>query len=37
VTDIASSGWRDMEPLLESVDAFVDAISEGTFTAYPNG
>jgi hypothetical protein len=36
LTDIASSGWHDTEPLCASVDQFVDAIRAGTFRAYPD-
>ena len=35
LTDITSSGWTDAEPLLPSVKAFVDAIRDGTFRAFP--
>ena len=35
LTDIASGGWQDMEPLLDSVEAFVEAIRTGSFSAYP--
>lgn len=36
LTDITSSGWHEAEPLLASVQAFVDAVCDGTFRAYPD-
>ena len=35
LTDIASSGWHDMEPMCASIDQFVEAIRAGTFRVYP--
>jgi len=35
LTDIASSGWDDAEPLHLSVAQFVAAIDEGSFRPYP--
>ena len=35
LTDIASSGWHDAEPLLTSVQEFVQAVRTGEFRAYP--
>ena len=36
LTDIASGGWHDMEPVLDSVAEFVEAVRDGTFRAYPD-
>jgi hypothetical protein len=36
LTDIASGGWHDVEPLLPSVETFVEAIRDGSFRAYPD-
>jgi hypothetical protein len=36
LTDIASSGWHDMEPLLASVQEFVHAVRTGDFRVSPD-
>jgi hypothetical protein len=37
LTDIASSGWHDAEPIHLSVAQFVAAIDDGSFQPYPQG
>lgn len=37
LTDIVGGGWMDAEPLLDSVEQFVAAISDGTFRAFQEG